>query len=493
MVDIMPLRLPDFPLPSDLVEKLQALAARDGISTLAYARISDDRDGKGAGEVRQLTDQITLFERHGLRLTGVYLDNDISAYTGQRRPDYEALLDDLQAGLGQVVTAWHPDRLYRRLRELERLIDVVNAQHAQVHTARAGEVDLSTPTGRAMARTAAVWSGHEVEHNIERIRSAKAEAAQAGKYRGGRRRTGYESDGVTVRNAEATRMRDAADRILAGEDPGDVAHDSPNVIAGEWGWHPTTLRRLLTNPHNAGLIVHEGVEYPAQWPAIFTEAQYRGLCAIYADPGRNKGGPRGERVWLGSGLYLCGRCDNGTKMKIGGRGVYRCKATGHLARVAQTVDDYVQDVLVGKDATDEDAAIVGILTRPGTRLRLREVPEEDIADLQAEATTIREELDGLARERGQRKLTGREYQLMSEPMKADLAAVEDRLKASAARSPLSGIVDAPDVRAAWNAAPLSRKRAILNALAVVTVMPAPRGRRADGSYFDEDSVRIEPR
>ncbi|HEX4721435.1 MAG TPA: recombinase family protein [Pseudonocardiaceae bacterium] len=449
--------------------------------TLVYCRISDDPHGLQAGVERQEAACRKLAEQLGWTVLDVLVDNDISAAGTKRRKAYERLLVDLAAGRAQAVIAWHPDRLYRKLADLERFIDVVNAHHIAVRTVSAGEVELSTPTGRAMARTAAVWAGHEVEHGIERMRAAKAEAAAAGKYRGGRRRRGYEPDGVTIRKSEAKQMRDAADRILAGEDPGDVAHDSANSIAAEWGIHPSTLRRILTNPHNAGLIVHEGAEYPAQWPGVFTMAQYRGLCAIYADPDRNSGGARGERVWLGSGLYLCGRCKNGTTMKIGGSGVYRCKTTAHLARVAQTVDDYVQDVLVG------------ILTRPGTKLRLHDVPEEDIAAMQAEAVAIREEIDGLARERGRRQITAREYQLMSEPMKTDLAKIEARMTASASRSPLSGIADAEDVRAAWKSAPISRKRAILNALAVVTVLPAPRGRRPDGGYFDSASVEVVPK
>lgn len=470
MLDIMPLRLPDFALPPELLEQLRMLSEREGIPTLAYARISDDREGKGVGEATQLSDQIPLFERYGLRLTGVYLDNDISAYGGKYRPDYDALLADLRAGAGRVITAWHPDRVYRELTDLVPLIDLVNECKATIYTARAGEVDLTTPTGRLAARIVGAVATYEIEHGSERMKAARSAALLAGKYTGGRRVYGYEPDGVTIRDAEAERLRDAARRVLAGE--------SPYALAKEFGWTSTQLRRTLIRPRYAGLIIHEGAEIRACWPAILSDAEWRGLCALYSDTSRFSGGPRGERVWLGTGLYLCGRCADGTRMKVGSGGTYRCKKFDHLGRAAEPVDRLVS------------RTVVKILQRSSTRLRLRESTTVDVASLETEAASIREQLDELARERGRREIDGREYKLMADPMKADLERIKGALAASADRSPLSGIADAADVAAAWKVAPLSRKRAIIDSLATVTILPARPGVQPGGSYFDTNSVRI---
>jgi DNA invertase Pin-like site-specific DNA recombinase len=57
--------------------------------------------------------QCALFTQLGLRLAGVYVDNDLSAFTGKPHPDYLAMLTDLDAGRTRVVTAWHTDRLHR--------------------------------------------------------------------------------------------------------------------------------------------------------------------------------------------------------------------------------------------------------------------------------------------------------------------------------------------------------------------------------------------
>ena len=54
-----------------------------------YVRISQDRGGAGLGVERQEEDCRALAQRLGWAVVEVYCDNDLSAFTGKRRPDYE--------------------------------------------------------------------------------------------------------------------------------------------------------------------------------------------------------------------------------------------------------------------------------------------------------------------------------------------------------------------------------------------------------------------
>jgi site-specific DNA recombinase len=54
----------------------------------------------------------------------VYVDNDVPAYSGKRRPAWDELLADVAAGLVSAVVCWHVDRLTRSPRELEEVIDL---------------------------------------------------------------------------------------------------------------------------------------------------------------------------------------------------------------------------------------------------------------------------------------------------------------------------------------------------------------------------------
>lgn len=75
------------------------------------------------------------------------MDNDISAYAGKRRPQYEAMLEAIAGGQVGGILAWHTDRLHRRAVELESFVSLVEEHRVEVQT-----VDLSTASGRMIAR-----------------------------------------------------------------------------------------------------------------------------------------------------------------------------------------------------------------------------------------------------------------------------------------------------------------------------------------------------
>jgi len=55
-----------------------------------YARISSD-DGTALGVTRQVEDCRKLAGELGWRIAEKYVDNDISAYSGKKRPRYEGV------------------------------------------------------------------------------------------------------------------------------------------------------------------------------------------------------------------------------------------------------------------------------------------------------------------------------------------------------------------------------------------------------------------
>src|SRR5712692_2583222 len=64
----------------------------------------------------------------GMASGPVYVDNDVSAYSGQPRPAWRELLTDLEHGRADAVVCWHVDRLTRSPRELEDVIDLHDGQ-----------------------------------------------------------------------------------------------------------------------------------------------------------------------------------------------------------------------------------------------------------------------------------------------------------------------------------------------------------------------------
>lgn len=458
-------------------------------SAAIYCRISRDRVGAGLGVDRQERECRQLADRLGWTVTAVHTDNDLSAYSGKRRPGYRALLDDLRAGRVDAVLAWHNDRLHRSTVELEEYIEVCGA--APTHFVKAGPLDLSTASGRMTARITGAVARHEVEHMIERQKAAKMQAAQAGKFRGGRRAFGFERDGVTVRPEEAAHVLDATRRVLVGESLGSIAREwNAEGVTGTRGgvWTSVAVRDVLIRHRNAGIIGHAGEEVAkACWPAIVPEEQWRAVRALLTEPGRRR--PRNNDArWLGSGLFLCGVCNNGTTMRTAttvggkshaGRPVYRCKERAHLGRVAQTIDEMITKLVLGR------------LSQPDARLLLSGRSGVDTAALGAESEALRLRLSDLAAMFAKGEITRVQLAEGTEWIRARLGEMAAQMAAAAAGSPLAGFADADDVAAAWEAATVSQRKAVVDTLMVVTLLPAPRGRRPGGGYFDPDSVRIE--
>src|SRR5690242_19069537 len=104
------------------------------VAVALYARISSDTEGRAAGVTRQIEDCRKLAASLGWIVAGEYVDNDISASTGKRPPEYERMLTDMTDGVVDGVLAWKLDRLTRRPAELERFYET--AQNARMEHVR---------------------------------------------------------------------------------------------------------------------------------------------------------------------------------------------------------------------------------------------------------------------------------------------------------------------------------------------------------------------
>jgi hypothetical protein len=193
-----------------------------------YVRISKDKTGLRAGVDRQRADCLALAERLGWPVARIYVDNDISAYSGKRRPDYEALCDDVKNGIVNAVIAWHPDRLHRRSAELESWLDLCGDDVAHA-TVQAGLWDLSTPSGRMTARILGAVAQHESEHKSERVRAAKATDAVGAQYEVAYAGSGVYPSAHAANASSCRRLR----RSVAGDGRSDPAR---LTVSGYLSW-----------------------------------------------------------------------------------------------------------------------------------------------------------------------------------------------------------------------------------------------------------------
>ncbi|WP_299051794.1 recombinase family protein [uncultured Nocardioides sp.] len=459
-----------------------------------YARISRDREGAGLGVATQEADCRELADRLGASIVSVHTDNDLSAYSGKPRPGYRDLLREVQDGEVDVVLAWHTDRLHRSPAELEEYITACEQRAVSTHTVKAGPVDLSTSSGRMVARTLGNHARYEVEHAVERMQRAKQRSAEAGVWKGGRRPFGYEADGVTVREDEAAALRSACDQVLAGE--------SLRSIARAWNaaglttttgkpWGLSAPRRALLRPRNAGLMEHRGeIVGDAQWPAIVDREKWEAVRRILLDPARRTNPETNAPKHLGSGLYRCGLCHG--PMRAGhdryGRPLYRCAErggeAGHASRDMEQLDAYVSAVLVERLRRDD---LADLLSAPAA--------DVDLEGLQARAIELDERKTQLAALFADGDVDARQLAEGSRRLTTELDGVREQIAVAYNGTALADIGGAPDPGQAWLESTLERRRLVLGALMTVIVQQSGRGRppgwKPGESYFRPDTVAIE--
>lgn len=468
-----------------------------------YCRISQDRSGEGLGVARQEQDCRELAKKLGLTVGegDVYVDDDVSAYSGKPRPRYLAMLEALRTGKYSAVLCWHTDRLHRQLTELGEYVHLCEPLGVKTHTVAAGPVDLSTASGLLQAQILGAVAEHESRHKSERIGRKMRELVEAGKFTGGVVPFGWElgEDRVPVLvPEEAAMIREATERFLAGESIGSLTRWVNGLgvktrTGKEWGH--VTLRQALKRSKNAGVAVRDGeVVGASEFPAIVSEDQWRAVVAVLESPDRLTRDKRASTVkHLLSGLARCGTC--GGPMAVGWvhrrngdkSSVYKCRENSrpggvrdgrsHPARMTSYVDEYIEAVVLKRLARADLVALFAVDRR------------EEVRALEVERDAIRQNLDALAEQAGEGNITVAQMGTASKRLRERLDAVSASLESAASGSVLAEFAaSGRDAADWWREVNLERRRAVIDALCTVTLLTVGRGR---ARVFHPETVPLE--
>ncbi|MCM3778977.1 recombinase family protein [Microbacterium hydrocarbonoxydans] len=427
-----------------------------------YLRQSLD-NAEGIDRQRERTR--SLITARGWTLSEVFTDNDVSA-SKQRGPDTG--WGRMLASDADVVVAVDLDRLLRDVRDLSVLID-----SGKLVVTVDGEIDLSTADGEFRATMLAGIARFEVRRKSERQRRANDARARAGRWVGGRRPFGFEDNGMTVREDEANAIREGFRAYVGGDTLSAVARawTAAGFTTGQGGvWERTAVRAVLSNPRYVGKVRHRGeIVADAAWPALVDVDTWEATQSLI-------NGSRGRRTRAQSlltGVGLCGVCDSplhaGGNARRGVRG-YRCSASlGHVARMAEPVEEYV-DALVAARLDMPDATSLA---------QSAEASPEDRARLDA----LRVRREALGVEFADGNLTAEQVRAATERLNVQITDLEARL-ADSGRARVLGDLGSGS---AYLALSDSRRRQVIDTLMRVRVMPPGRGTRT----FRPESVVIE--
>jgi len=445
-----------------------------------YARISDDRTGLAAGVQRQEKEARALAARRGWVVGQVHVDNDIKAsrFGKKTRPAYLAMIERIEAGQVDGIVAFHTDRLYRRPRELEDLIDLVEHRGLVVATCE-GDFDLGSSDGRMVARMLVTMAAKESDDKSRRLRSKHRELAEAGKVGGGGRRPfGYQQDRVTIREDEAAIIRQGVDAIISGESlRGLTMRWRAAGIQTVTGvpWQSTTVKRLLCSARIAGRRSHKGNETRAVWPEIITPDQSMRVRLILNDPNRDRTNGVEPRTYLLTGLVYCAACDVPmTTMPVWRKGTkyrrYQCRVDrGGCDRVGISADRLEADIGAALDLLLRDRRgrkLAGRLSVVSDEQRLMDAIERDKAELKA-----------WARDLAQQKVGKLAYLAAAGELEAQIDGAEAELRRAQAEMAVDDLVEGDEP---WDEMTWSRQQKV--AARFIAKIPVQATSRSNNRY-----------
>lgn len=289
---------------SATISPITATPIRAGI----YCRLSQDKAGDMLAVTRQEKAARALCKRNGWAVVELFVDDDISAYSGKHRPAYHRMLEAVANRSIDAVVAYNLDRLHRLPMELEHFFNVCDTAGVTTMATCEGDVSLGTSEGQLYARIMGAMAKKSSDDTSRRLKAKYDELAEAGQPRGGTVPFGY-ADAMTLDPATAVIFRSMAAAILAGETATGVAKTlnaaGVPTSRGKGSWSAQQVTQVLIRPGAAGLRQHRGVVVgPATWPALIDADTHERLKARLAPrPGWT---PRTKSLW--TGFLRCGGC-----------------------------------------------------------------------------------------------------------------------------------------------------------------------------------------
>lgn len=317
-------------------------------------------------------------------------------------------------------------------------------------------VHRGRPHGRHRQRRCSVPSADppDRENNQHTGRSAG---------RGARRAFGHTANRPSIVETEGAAIRDAAQRVLAGE--------TLSSIVGEWNrrglptagggpWRVNSLSSLLVQPRLAGLR-GAGDPFPTGiCPAIIDSDTHAELVALHAS--RRKRTRRATRRYLLAGLLRCWRCGGNLRgmPRTRGADLYVCPGPPHggcsgTAVTADQADDAVRDLVL---AHLDSPGFVALATTGGQHKSSRQAAQSPASEL----ATINERLADIADRWARGEISRAEWLSRRRPLAERAAQARTQMERLSRLDAVGRLAHkGADVRARWPALSIEDRREIL--------------------------------
>ena len=259
----------------------------------------------------------------------IYTDS-VQTGADMNRPGLQAMIKDCEAGKIDMVLVYKLDRLSRSQKDTLYLIEDVFEKNNVGFTSMTENFDTSTPHGKFIIGILAVFAQLEREKIRERTSLGKKARAADGKWHGGSTVPigyDYENDLLQVNEYEKMQILEIADLFLKRTPVRAIA-----TMMAEKGykhkhgeWTAKTIKRVLSNPINLGLIKDGDQLHPGLHDAIIDQETFDAIQAIMEERKAEHGTKRPSAKSLLSSMIFCKHCGGRYARQGNGKGIlYYC-------------------------------------------------------------------------------------------------------------------------------------------------------------------------
>lgn len=223
-----------------------------------YIRVStEDQAREGFSLPEQEKRLRAMCEYKGYEIYKVYKDAGISAKTGNKRPAFEELLEDIKNKKCNTIVVLKLDRLTRSVYDWENILKFLDENNAYLDCAN-DDINTTNANGKMISRILTSVSQQEIERTSERTKIGLAGAISHG-HIPSHAPLGYKRDNKKLVIDETT--KDIAIRIFDLYHSGSSYQTIANIynkekVLGKSNWYDSTIYGILQNEVYKGDFVH---------------------------------------------------------------------------------------------------------------------------------------------------------------------------------------------------------------------------------------------
>ena len=223
-----------------------------------YLRVSTEeqaREGFSLPEQKERLETFCKFK--GYEIVDYYEDAGISAKTGNFRPEFERLKEDIKSKRINTIIALKLDRITRSIFDWEKLMTFLDENDAYIDCAN-DEVNTTNANGKMISRLLMSVSQNEIERTSERTKVGLAGAIKQG-HLPSQAPLGYKHENKKLVIDYST--KDVVVRIFELYYNGNSYQTISNIlneeqVLGKTNWRDSTITAILENEVYKGDFVH---------------------------------------------------------------------------------------------------------------------------------------------------------------------------------------------------------------------------------------------